>query len=169
MRKSRVTALVIAALVSTASFAQAQSSAPNAPAERHGMGGGMMGRGGRDRGLMKGLKLSDAEKAQLKSIHGKYAAEAKPLREALKPAMVDARAARQKGDTAGARAILQRNKGSVDQLKALHDREKTEIRAALSPENQKLFDANAQQMAQRRADWEKNGHKGRGRGKGATG
>jgi Spy/CpxP family protein refolding chaperone len=61
MRKSRVTALVIAALVSTASFAQAQSSAPNAPAERHGMGGGMMGRGGRDRGLMKGLKLSDAE------------------------------------------------------------------------------------------------------------
>jgi hypothetical protein len=49
-------------------------------------------------------------------------------------------------------------------MQAIQVRQQAEIRSALSPENQKLFDANAQQLAKRRADWEKNG-KGDGHGR----
>lgn len=159
MHKSRVIALVVASLVSSASLAQAQSAAPAPRAERHQMRDGMWeGRG--HMGLLRGITLSDAEKARLKEIHGKYAAEGQSLRESLKPAMQEARADRQKGDTAAARAVWERNKGAREQVKALHDREKAEIRGALTPENQKLFDANVATLEQRRAEGRKGGHRG---------
>jgi Spy/CpxP family protein refolding chaperone len=157
MRKSRVIALAIASLVSSASFVQAQSTAPAAKAARQEMRAG--GRGGRAGGALKGITLSDAEQAKLKAIHGKYATEGKSLRESLKPAMQDARAARQKGDTVAAKAVWERSKGGREQLKALRDRQQAEVRGALSPENQKLFDANVAKAAQRRADFAKNGGK----------
>jgi Spy/CpxP family protein refolding chaperone len=117
--------------------------------------------GGRgDRGLFHGLKLSDTEKARVTEIRAKYAPEAKTLRESMKPAMQDARAAREKGDTAAARAAWDRTKDTREKVRALMQREQAEIRPALSPENQKLFDANVQQMAQRRAEWEKGGKRG---------
>jgi Spy/CpxP family protein refolding chaperone len=100
--------------------------------------------------LFRGIKLSDAEKAKLKDIHSKYATQAKSLREQMKPAMQEARTARQKGDTAAARAVLARNKGTFDKLAQLRKSEQAEVRSALTPENQKLYDANVQQMAKRR-------------------
>jgi Spy/CpxP family protein refolding chaperone len=175
MRKSHVIALVVASLVSTASFAGAQAPAPAPQAGPHGMGRGMQGERGQ-RGLLRGITLSEAEKAKLKEIHAKYEPEAKALRESLKPAMLEARAARQKGDSAAARAAWDRSKDGRDKVKALMEREHGEIRAALSPENQKQFDANVQQLAQRRAEWEKGGKdgqhgefRGRGRRPGQTG
>ena len=174
MRKSRVIALVVASLVSTASFAGAQAPAPGAQAGRHAMGRGMQAGARGERGLLRGVNLSDAEKAKLKEIHGKYSAQSKSLRESMKPAMQEARAARQKGDTAAARAAWSRNKGSVEKMQALRTSEQSEIRSALSAENQKLFDANVQQMAKRRADMKANGKGGRrggvrGQRAGATG
>ncbi|MDB4887410.1 MAG: hypothetical protein JWN79_2848 [Gemmatimonadetes bacterium] len=163
MRKSRVIALVVASLVSSAALAQAQSAASPAQGARHEMRGGMPGERGRG-GALRGIKLSDAEKARLKTIHGKYATEGKSLRESLKPAMQEARAARQKGDTAAARAVWDRNKGARDQLTALRTREQAELRAALSPENQKVYDANVAQRAERRAEWAKNGGRKGARG-----
>jgi Spy/CpxP family protein refolding chaperone len=157
MRKTRVLAVVVA-LMSVASLAEAQSAAPTPQAGRHGMRGGMRGERGRG-GMLEGIKLSDAEKAKLKEIHGKYAPEHKKLRESMKPVMEEARALRQKGDTAGARALLQRNKAGGEQFKALREREQAEVRAALTPENQKQFDLNLQERAKRRAEWEKNGGK----------
>jgi Spy/CpxP family protein refolding chaperone len=155
MRKTRVLAVVVA-LMSAASFAQAQSAAPTPEAGRRGMRGGMMGERGRG-GMLKGIKLSDAEKAKLKEIHGKYAPEQKKLRESMKPAMQEARALRQKGDTAGARTVLQRNRAGGEQFKVLREREQAEVRGALTPENQRQFDVNAQELAKRRAEWAKNG------------
>ncbi len=166
MRKTRVLALVVASLVSTASFAGAQAPAAAPQGGRHAMGPGMEGRrmGGRG-GVLRGLKLSDAEKAQVKTIHAKYAAEGKTLRESLKPTMQEARALRQKGDTAGLRALREKNKPVRDQMQALQVRQQAEIRAALSPENQKLFDANVQKMETRRAEWAKQGKGGKHGGK----
>jgi Spy/CpxP family protein refolding chaperone len=120
----------------------------------------MEGRRGERGGALRGLKLSDAEKTKVQAIHTKYAAEGKTLRESLKPAMQEARTLRQKGDTAALRALWDKNKAGRDQLQALHVREQAEIRAALSSDNQKLFDANVQKQAQRRAEWEKNGKAG---------
>jgi Spy/CpxP family protein refolding chaperone len=169
MRKSRIIALVVASLVSTASFAGAQVPSTGAPAGRGAMGRGMQGGRGQ-RGLFRGIKLSDTEKAKLKDIRAKYAPEQKQLRESLRPAMQEARAARQKGDSVTAKAAFDRTKDGRDKMKALSDRERGEIRSALTPENQRQFDANVQQFAQRRAEWEKSGRKGnRGRRNGQTG
>ncbi|MEO6528063.1 MAG: Spy/CpxP family protein refolding chaperone [Gemmatimonadaceae bacterium] len=155
MGKSQVIGFVVASLVSVASLAPAQASAPNARHERHGAGRGMEGRPGRG-GLFRGISLTDAEKSHVKQIHTTYRAEAKTLRESLLPAMRDARAARQKGDTAGVKAAWSRTAGDRSKLRALMDREKAEIRGALTPEHQHLFDANAKQRAERRADGRKN-------------
>ena len=170
MRKSRVLALVAASLVSAASFAGAQAPAAGVHGGRHAMGRGIEGRrGGQRGGALRGLKLSDAEKAKVKEIHTKYAAEGKTLRESLKPAMQEARTLRQKGDTAGLRALWDKNKAGREQMQALQVRQQEEIRAALSPENQKLFDANLQKQSERRAKWSKNGKAGlRGGRRGAA-
>ena len=161
MRKTRVMALVVASLVSTASFAGAQAPAAGAQAGRHAMGRGMEGRRGERGGALRGIKLSDAEQVKVKAIDTKYAAEGKTLRESMKPAMQEARTLRQKGDTAGLRALWDKNKGNRDQMQALRVRQQTEIRGVLSAENQKLFDVNVQEQAKRRAEWEKNGKGGK--------
>jgi Spy/CpxP family protein refolding chaperone len=168
MRKSRIIALVIASLVSTASFAGAQAPAPGAQAGRHAMDRGMQGGRGQ-RGLLRGIKLSDTEKAKLKEIRTKYAPEQKQLRESLRPAMKEAHLARQKGDSAAARAAFDRTKDGREKMKALTNREQADIRTALTPENQKQFDANLQRLTQRRAEWEKGGKTGQhGRRNGQT-
>ena len=151
MGKTRVIALAVATLVSAASFAGAQ--APAQQGARHGqheMHRGMRAGMRAERGLFRGIKLSDAEKAKIKDIHSKYATQAKSLREQMKPAMQEARAARQKGDTAAARAVLAKNKATFDKLAELRKSEQAEVRSALTPDNQKLYDANLQQLAKRR-------------------
>lgn len=158
MRKIRGIAVVVVSFVCMAATVAAQ--APDARVGRGGMGRPLDGDRGQ-RGLFRGITLSDAEKASLKAIHGKYAVEAKSARESLKPAMQEARAARQKGDTAAARAVWERNQAGRDRMVELRTRERTEIRAALSVEHQKQFDANVQQLAQRRAEWQKNGKAGK--------
>lgn len=172
MRKSRVIAVVIASLVSSASFVQAQSATPVATKEHAEGRGDFRARHGA-RGGLKGITLSAAEKAKLKAIHAKYATDGKSLRESLKPAMQEARAARQKGDTVAAKAVWERNKAGRDQVKALRDRQQAEVREALTAEHQKQFDANVAAAAQRRAEFAKNGgrkgmkgqHKGEHKGR----
>ena len=165
MGKTRVIALAVATLVSAASFAGAQ--APAQQGARHGqhaMQRGMRTGVRAERGLFRGIKLSDAEKAKLKDIHTKYATQARSLREQMKPAMQEARAARQKGDTAAARAVLTKNKATFDRLAELRKSEQAEVRSALTPENQKLYDANVQQLAKRRdamKDRQKDGKAGK--------
>jgi Spy/CpxP family protein refolding chaperone len=162
MGKTRVIALVIASLVSTASFAGAQAPVQQGTQQgRHAMQRGTRAGARVERGLFRGIKLSDAEKAKLKDIHGKYATQAKSLREQMKPAMQEARADRQKGDTAAARAVMVRNKASFQKLAELRKSEQAEVRSALTSENQKLFDANVQQMAKRRGEMKANRKDGR--------
>jgi Spy/CpxP family protein refolding chaperone len=167
MRKTRVIGFVVASLVSVASMAQAQTASPNARQERREARGieGRAGREGRG-GLFRGITLSDAEKTRVKQVHEKYSTEAKSLRESVRPAMQDARAARQKGDTAGVKAAWDKTAGAREKLPALMDRERAEIRTALTPENQRLFDANVKQLEQRRAEMQKQG-KGDRAGRGA--
>ena len=120
------------------------------------MGRGMEGRRGGERGgALRGLKLSDAEKANVKAVHTKYEQQFKTLRESMKPVFEEARTLRQKGDTAGLRALWLRNGASRDQMQALEARQRTDIRAALSPDNQKQFDANVAEQAKRRAERER--------------
>jgi hypothetical protein len=61
-----------------------------------------------------------------------------------------------------AKAAMQKTAGEREKLWTMLERERAEIRAALSPENQKVFDANAKTLEQRRANWMKKGEGVRG-------
>jgi len=160
MRKSRVIGFAIAGILSIGTIAQAQS-ATTQPQHQHRTATNDK-RPGRGRArLLRGMKLSDAEKTRVKAIHAKYSTETKALRESLRPAMQEARAARQKHDSAAVKAAWDKTAGDRQKLQALMQRERAEIRSALTPENQKVFDANAKTLEQRRAAW-KNGKGGRG-------
>lgn len=160
MRKNRVIGLAIAAVLSVGTLAQAQSTTTQPEHQRRGMGRG--DRVGPGRSLLRGITLSEAEKTRVQTIRTKYDAEAKSLRESLRPAMQEMRAARQKRDSAAVKAALEKSAGDRQKLQALVQRQRADIRAALTPENQKLFDANAKQMEQRRAQWNERGKGERG-------
>ena len=87
----------------------------------------------------------------MKEIRGKYQPESKALRESLRPAMQDMRSARQKHDTVAMKAAWDRTAADRRKLDALMQRERAEIRTALTPEHQTQFDANVKQLAERRA------------------
>ena len=157
------TALAAAMLViGSAAIAAAQQTSPAAAQRAHGQrmhqgfGPGMRGQ------LFKGITLSDAEKANVKSVHAKYAPQMKALREQFKPQMDAARQARQRGDTAALKAMWQNSAAQREQTKKLLDAERSDLRAALTPANQVKFDANVKQFEQRVAQhtgkaWKKGG------------
>ena len=149
MRKAHVIGIAIVSLLTAGSVAQAQTATPGAPQARQQRNGRVERGRGR---LMRGIKLSDAEKARVKEIRGKYQTETKTLRTSLRPAMQDMRAARQKHDTVAMKAAWDRTAADRQKLDALMQRERTEIRTALTPEHQTQFDANVKQLAERRAE-----------------
>jgi Spy/CpxP family protein refolding chaperone len=161
MRKSRVIGFAVAAILSVGTVAQAQSTTTQPQQPRHATGRAARGERGRS-GLLRGVTLSDAEKTRVKAIRAKYQGEAKALRESLRPAMQEARAARQKHDSVAVKTAWDKTAGDRQKLQALMQRERAEIRAALTPEHQQVFDANAKAMEQRRAEGRKNGRGERG-------
>ena len=117
--------------------------------------------------LFKGITLSDAEKANIKTVHQKYVAQMKSLREQFKPQMDAARQARQRGDTAALKAMWEQSAAQREQAKKLLVAERNDLRAALTPENQVKFDANVKQLEQRVAqrgqrEFKKGGRRGPG-------
>ncbi len=143
MHSNRVIALVVATLVSSASFAGAQGSAATVRAAR-AQGKAVAQRGDRDR-LLRGVTLSDAEKANVTEIQARYRTEAQALHESIQPAMAEARAARQQGDTAAVRAVLERTRDDREKARELLTRQLADVRGALTSENQRVLDANLRQ------------------------
>ena len=159
MRINRVAGFAIAGILTVGTIAQAQSTTTQQ--QRHATGRDV--RGGRGRaGLLRGITLNDAEKSQLKTIRTKYAAEARSLRESMRPAMQDLRAARNKRDSAAVKLAWDRAAGDRQKLQSLMQRQRAEFRAALTPEHQQVFDANVKTLEQRRAEWAKKGKGERG-------
>ncbi len=159
MRRIALSGLALALTLGTASLVAAQQpahgQAPTAQQQQQGRRGQWRnGRRNLRRELFKGVKLTDQQKAQIKAINAKYRAQAKQAREALRPAMQEARADRQKGDTAAARAVFERNRGQFEQLRKQREQELQEIRAVLTPEQQKQFDANTAQLKARMQQWQ---------------
>lgn len=160
IRSTIAAALLVFGGAAVASAQQSTPAATPAPAAhaRHAHRGqhargqrGMFARNVRHQ-LFKGITLSDAEKANLKAVHAKYAPQMKALREQLKPQIQAARAARQKGDTAALKALWGKNGTAREQTQKLLEAERNDLRAALTPANQAKFDANVQQIEQRVAN-----------------
>jgi Spy/CpxP family protein refolding chaperone len=81
-------------------------------------------------GHFANLNLTEAQKAQIKAIHTKYAAQLKASRAQAKPFMEAARTARQKGDTAAFRANMEKARQVST---GVRQQEMNEVRAILTP------------------------------------
>ena len=145
MHSNRVIALVVATLVLAATVAGAQGTAARTGRADRAQAKIAAQRSMRD-GLLRGVKLSDAEKARMKEVQAKYRTDAMAFRESMKPALAEARAARQRGDTAAVRAVLDRTRVERAKARTLREQHVAAVRLALSAENQETFDANVKQV-----------------------
>jgi Spy/CpxP family protein refolding chaperone len=166
--RSALTALLVvggAVALGAQQPATPATPAPHAHAKR-GMRPGGPGRGA-DRALLRGITLSDAEKANLKAVHAKYETQFKSIRDQYKPQNQQIRAARQRGDTAAVRSLLAQSSGERDQMRTLMQSERADLRSALTTDNQAKFDANAATMKKKFAERGKGRWNGRPSGSGA--
>jgi Spy/CpxP family protein refolding chaperone len=147
IRSSLVAALLTFGAAAVAS-AQSATPAPQTTARAQHQKGPGRHHGG-DMALLKGLSLSDAEKANLKNVQSKYAPQMKALRQQYKPQNQAMRDARQRGDTAAVRQLWEKNSSERQQSKQLLDAQRADLRSALSADNQAKFDANVQQAQSR--------------------
>jgi len=160
MSSVRTLALGALMIVGVAGVSAAQSTTtPPTRAQRSGE----MRRGGGRGGFGADLNLTEAQKAQIKTIRAKYKPQNEALRAQAKPFMDAAHAARQKGDTATARAEMLKARNVMQGGQTFRNQENAEIRAILTPEQQAKWDARQKQMGERG----KGEHKGWGR-KGKT-
>ena len=159
---SRIRSTLAAALLTFGGAAVASAQQPTQAPAPHARGAAPgIRRQASDRNpLLRGITLSDAEKANLKAVDAKHAAQMKALREQNKPQMEAMRAARQRGDTAALRALWEKSQGEREQMKQLMLSERNDVRGALSPENQAKFDANVAAFDKHAAN---RAAKGRGR------
>ncbi len=172
IRSTLVAALLVFGGAAVASAQQSTPAPTPAPQAQHVKRGqharhqrGIFARKARRR-LFKGITLSDAEKANLKSVRAKYAPQMKALREQLKPQLEAARDARQHGDTAALKSMWSKSATQRTQIKQLLESERNDVRGALTPANQAKFDANVKAVEQRAAarakGWKKGGRKAAG-------
>ena len=112
---------------------------------------------------MKYITLSDAQKAQLEQLHESQKANMQANHDAMKKQWDEMRAARQRGDTAAARAIMERNRPAMEAARA---QQLAGIRNILTADQRVQFDKNVAELKQREAQrGQRVGQKGqRGRG-----
>lgn len=145
MSRIRMALLAATAVVGMASLASAQGMGPGGgggmrgarapagtPGTRQGMGPGMHQGPGPDHGpALQGITLTAQQRAQLQGVDDRYRLQMRTL-------MQEARTAGTPVDQA-----------RMTQLRAQHH---AEVRALLTPEQRKLFDANSARLQQQRQD-----------------
>src|SRR5579885_228001 len=152
---THIRSAMLAALVTLGGAAIAGAQAPAQVPQRQAQGARQHARGQRKLGqkinhqLFKGIQLTDAEKANIKAVHQKYAPQMKALRAQFKPQIQQAREARQRGDTAALKNLWVAKSAQRDQTKKLLEAERNDLRNALAPEHRAQFDANVAKVEQR--------------------
>ncbi len=140
MKRYLFTAMAVAAtLAAPALYAQTTTvtTQPMPVAGAHVMK--HQGPGGHNK-MMADLNLTSAQRVQVKAIHAKYEPQIKAEREKMRPQMEAARAARAKGDTSAARADRANFRTAMAPMQQIHQQERVEIRAILTPAQQQKFD-----------------------------
>jgi Spy/CpxP family protein refolding chaperone len=139
------------AAFASAGVAAAQQPGPppggRAPGGRGGPGGGMM----MDRMLLRGITLTDAQQTQLKALHDadQQKMQAERANGGGRQEMEAIRAAREKGDTATAKQLMDAQRVKMD---ARRDEQVAAIRGILSSDQMAAFDANVAEMKKREAE-----------------
>lgn len=118
--RAMVVGVTLAMGVATGAFAQGGGG--------QGHGGGMM------QMLLNGITLTDSQQTQVKAIEDKYAPQMQEFRQKM-------RDARQSGTPM--------DSSSMAAMRDLNQKERTEIRAVLTPDQQAKFDENVKNMPMR--------------------
>jgi len=105
--------------------------------------------------LLKGITLTDAQKDRLKAIRKEQEPEMKKNREQFSAAMKEAREARERGDTATARAKMEPLRAQMERQR---DQQVATLRTILNADQQKQLDANIAAMKERRAQGQHRNH-----------
>ena len=110
------------------------------------------GPGGPNRALLRGINLTDEQKTRLQALRKEQRPEAQKVREQFGAVMKEARDARQRGDTATARAKMQEVRTA---MAAQRERQVASLRSILTVDQQKQFDANIAAFQKRAATGER--------------
>ena len=153
IRTTLAAALLTFGGVAVASAQQPATATPHAHARQFGRHAGP----GRN-AFLRGITLNDVEKANVKAVNQRYAQQMKAFRQQNTPDMKAMREARQRGDTAAVRAMWDKSKGQRAQIQQMMQAQRTDMRAALSAENQAKFDANVAAFQKRAANRAAKGH-----------
>jgi protein CpxP len=170
MRKSILIGLALAG--SLAGVAAAQQ--PGADAPKRDRGADQRGPGGRGEGrlgpvgfLFKDITLTDAQKAQVKTLREEEHDKMQANKEQRRKQFDELRAARERGDTVAAKAIMQRNRQAMEQARTAQF---AAIRNILTSEQRVQFDKNVAELKQRETErGNRFGQRGKGEGRGKGG
>lgn len=146
--RSTLFGLLILGASAGMAYAQATQPAPDASSRRAAIKDGR-GPDRGARGLFRGIELTDAEKASLKTVRAKYKDQFKSLHDSFKPQREELRAARQRGDTAAAKAIWAKSADQRAKARAVETQMRSDLRAALTPAHREQFDKNVAALEQR--------------------
>lgn len=151
MRKSILMGFGLATMLAGSAVAQqAGQEAPRRGKADGARPGQFDKRGGAPDGfLLRGITLSEAQTTQLKALRTTEPSKVKANRDGTKDQMSEARAARQRGDTAAARAIAQRNRLEMAQEREQHV---AAVRNILTADQRVQFEKNVAELKQRQQD-----------------
>lgn len=150
MRRTMIAAFGLALSLGAASLASAQATQPPERPDRSGEMRRGDRRGGPDAMLLKGITLTADQKTRIEALH--KSAESSASREQFRKAMTDARASRERGDTATANSRMRELRS---QMQAQRERQVASLRSVLTSEQRRQFDANVKEWKQRAAEHEK--------------
>jgi len=146
---------ILAALAVSLAGAQAVHAQAPRDSTAHKWGGRGARGGMMEHALLKNITLTEAQKAKLEQVQ-KSERASMTAGGGARGAEFDAmRKARQSGDTATANRLMLEQRAKMDQQFSAHS---DAVRAILTPDQQKQFDANVAEMKSHRGEF------GRGRG-----
>lgn len=149
MRKMFLVGLGLALSVAGAAAAQQPGrDSAGAKAGHHGervRGEGRRG-GGPESVLLRGITLTDAQKEQFNALAEADRAKFEAQRDQNKKQFEEFRAARERGDTTAARAIMQRNRAAMEQAR---DQRIAAARSILTADQRVQFDKNLTELKDR--------------------
>jgi Spy/CpxP family protein refolding chaperone len=149
MRKTIIMGLGLAlSLAGTAAAQQPGQDAPPRP-KAEGERGDKRGRLGPEGFLFRDITLTDAQKTQLQALRKTERDQMDARRDERKKQFDEVKAARERGDTAAARAIMQRNRQHMEQARDQHI---AAVRNILTADQRVQFDKNVAEFKQRQAE-----------------
>ncbi|HJU88740.1 MAG TPA: Spy/CpxP family protein refolding chaperone [Gemmatimonadaceae bacterium] len=155
MARIRMAALAAALMIGASStvLAQEQPRPEQGQEQRKGPRHGRMkaGHARMGKALFRGITLTDAQKSRLEQIRASYRTRFESLRSEMRPGVQAMRDARQKNDTAAFRAARTRLQEHREQMRALADQRRGEVRGVLTAEQQVTFDKNVAEIRDRAA------------------